>query len=161
MDLDKSALLRTLIATLESDIARAKSSAQRTREGAIHEEARPENDKDTRALEASYLARGQAQRVVDLELECKAVTFMSVRAFGPDDPIDLGALVALEDDDGTRWYFLAPAAGGRSLPHAAGNVDVITPQAPLGQALIGKLKGDDLELRLGGRLRELAIVDVR
>jgi len=44
------------------------SSAQRTVvEGATHEENKPENDKDTRALEQSYLARGQAQRVVELQ----------------------------------------------------------------------------------------------
>ncbi|HKU40147.1 MAG TPA: hypothetical protein VJR89_18435 [Polyangiales bacterium] len=161
MKLDKAALLRTLIGLLEQDIARARDAAQRTREGAVHEEARPENDKDTRALEQTYLARGQAQRVVDLELECKTVTFMTLRDFGPDDAIDLGALVALESEDAMRWYFLAAAGGGRSLQQQGVTIDVLTPQAPLGKALIGRARGDDLELRVGGRLRELAIVDVR
>ena len=159
--MNKPALVRALVDLLERDIARATQAAQRTREGAIHEEARPENDKDTRALEASYLARGQARRVVDLEQECKLIAFMSVRDFGPDDPIDLGALVELEGDDSRKWYFLAPAAGGRSLVHDGMDIDVVTPQAPLGRALIGRMRGDDLDLRLGGKARELTISDVR
>lgn len=159
--MNKPGLVRALVSLLEQEIARATQAAQRTREGAIHEEARPENDKDTRALEASYLARGQAQRVVDLEQESKLIAFMTVRDFAADDAIDLGALIQLESAESTQWYFLAPAAGGRSLTHDGLAIDIITPQAPLGRALIGRVRGDDLELRVAGRLRELAIVDVR
>jgi transcription elongation GreA/GreB family factor len=159
--MNKPTLVRALVSLLEQDIARAMQAAERTREGAVHEEARPENDKDTRALEASYLARGQAQRVVDLEQECKLLAFMSVRDFGATDAIDLGALVELESDEDRKWYFVAPAAGGRSLVHEDVVINVITPQAPLGRALIGRVLGDDLELRAGGRVRELSIMDVR
>ncbi|HKP64547.1 MAG TPA: GreA/GreB family elongation factor [Polyangiales bacterium] len=159
--MNKPTLVRALVSLLEQEIARATQAAQRTREGAVHEEARPENDKDTRALEASYLARGQAQRVVDLEQESKLIAFMSVPDFGSNDAIDLGAVVELESDETTKWYFLAPAAGGRSLVHEGIAIDVITPQAPLGRALIGRMRGDDLELRVAGRMRELTIVDVR
>jgi transcription elongation GreA/GreB family factor len=159
--MNKPTLVRALVSLLEQDIARATQAAQRTREGAVHEEARPENDKDTRALEASYLARGQAQRVVDLEQESKLIAFMSVRDFGAGDAIDLGALVEIESDEGRKWYFLAPVAGGRSLVHEGVAIDVITPQAPLGRTLIGRVLGDDLELRAAGRVRELSIVDIR
>jgi transcription elongation GreA/GreB family factor len=39
-------------------------------------------------------------------------------------------------------------------------VDVITPEAPLGRALAGRVQGEDLELRLGARQRELYIARV-
>ena len=164
--MDKAALIRSLVAQLEDEIVRATEAANRTRQGAVHEEARPENDKDTRALEASYLARGQAQRVVDLESVLQHVKFMPVRAFGGDDGIDLGALVRVEHDgdehdDESRWYFLAPAAGGRRVESAGVMIDVITPQAPLGRALAGRFVGDELQLRIGDRLRELVIAEVR
>ena len=48
-------------------------------EGATHSEARPENDKDTRGLELSYLARGQAQRVAELQIVLGAVSEMRLR----------------------------------------------------------------------------------
>src|SRR3954453_8911451 len=108
--MDKASIVRALAALLQDEIVRATDAANRTRQGAIHEEARPENDKDTRALEASYLARGQAQRVVDLERDQKRVHFMELRSFGAEAGIDLSALVLLESEDGEqRWYFFAPA----------------------------------------------------
>jgi len=159
--MDKHGLIRALIASLEEEIARAIESAERTRAGAVHDEARPENDKDTRALETSYLARGQAQRVVDLQVALKQVSFMEVRSFGPNDAIALSALVLVESAEESRWYLFASAGGGRRVEHAGHGADVITPEAPLGRALVGRREGDDLELRLGGRVRELSIVQVR
>jgi transcription elongation GreA/GreB family factor len=161
--MDKPALIRALCAQLEAEIARATESAEHTRKGATHEEARPENDKDTRALEASYLARGQAQRVVDLQVALKQVQFMETRSFGEDDPIDLSALVQLAADDETRWYLIAPAGGGNKLKLGGTLVDVLTPQAPLGRALIGRQVGDEITLPgvHGGRSREWEIVQLR
>jgi hypothetical protein len=157
---DKPKVVRALVDALAQEIARATQAANRTRAGAVHEEARPENDKDTRALEASYLARGQAQRVVDLERDHKRVAFMEMRSFGPSDPIDFSALILLETDGEARWYFFAPAGGGRRLELGDSVVDVITPEAPLGRALAGRVQGEDLELRLGARQRELYIARV-
>ena len=155
--IDKPALIRALVAQLEDEIARATDTAERTREGAVHEEARPENDKDTRALEASYLARGQAQRVVDLQVGLQQIKFMEVRRFGADDPIDLSAVVRLESDDESRWYLLAPAGGGRKLQLDGRAYDVLTPQAPLGRALVGRSVGDEVSVAVAGRRREWAI----
>jgi transcription elongation GreA/GreB family factor len=160
--MDKPALIRALCTQLEAEIARATESATRTREGATHEEAKPENDKDTRALEASYLARGQAQRVVDLQVALQQVKFMELRDFGPDDAVDVSALVQLEADDETRWYFIAPAGGGNKLQLGATAVDVLTPAAPLGRALIGRYVGDEVALAgAPGRKREWTISQLR
>jgi hypothetical protein len=161
--LDKRELVRALGTLLEQEIERATETAERTRAGAGHEEARPENDKDTRALEASYLARGQAQRVVDLQQSLKLVRFMEVRAFGPDDAIDVSALVQLEAGDEQRCVLLAAAGGGRKLAADGGGegVDVVTPESPLGQALAGRYQGDEFVLRTGNRTKEFVIVGVR
>ena len=159
--MDKHELIQALCALLEDEIARATETAERTREGAVHAEARPENDKDTRALESSYLARGQAQRVVDLQIALKQVRFMEVRTFDPATVIGISALVHLEADSDSRWIFLSPAAGGRRLQIGETAVDVLTPDAPLGRALIGRCQGDDLVLRSGGRAKEYEIREVR
>jgi transcription elongation GreA/GreB family factor len=160
--MDKREMVRALCALLEQEIVRATETAERTRAGATHEEARPENDKDTRALEQTYLARGQAQRVVDLQQALKLATFMDVRAFGPDDPIGISALVQLESDEGERWVLFAPAGGGHKLAADGGgpNVDVVTPESPLGKALAGRYQGDEFTLRTGNRVREFVIVAV-
>ena len=154
--MDKHALIRELVQSLEQEVARAIESAERTRAGATHEEARPENDKDTRALEQTYLARGQALRVVDLQQALKQVQFMEVRTFGPDDAIGISALVQLECGNETRWLLFAAAGGGRNLQHEGMTVDVITPEAPLGQALAGRYLDDEFTLRS----KEYVIVSV-
>ncbi|HWZ89090.1 MAG TPA: hypothetical protein VNW92_09580, partial [Polyangiaceae bacterium] len=60
---DKARILSLLRARVAADLATMSAAQRAVVVGATHEENRPENDKDTRALEQSYLARGQAQRV--------------------------------------------------------------------------------------------------
>jgi transcription elongation GreA/GreB family factor len=158
----KRLVLAGLIAQLEADLAAMTKAARDAHAAATHEEAKPENDKDTRALEASYLAAGQAERVRELEGAIKALGRLEVRALGEGAIISASALITLEDDDGAEsTYFLAPHGGGLRVALADGAVQVLTPQSPLGQALLGRTRGDVVELRARGRLRELTVVDVR
>lgn len=159
--LDKAAVLAALCAVVEADLRAATASQRATHEGATHEESRPENDKDTRALEASYLARGLATRVADLTATLQALKSLSARALDGGAPVSSGALVVLEDDDGRRQtYLVAPLGGGVKARVGGVEVRVVTPQAPLGEALLGKRAGDDVELKTPQGLREMVIVDV-
>jgi len=154
---DKPALRAELIAVLAAQLASAQAAHAAAIEGATHAEAKPENDKDTRGLEQSYLARGQAQRVAELEAAVAAVSVLALRPFAANDPVAMSALVTVEEDGGTQRFFIAPHGGGSVL---AGNVQVVTPGSPLGQALLGKRIDDELELRLPGRVRELTVVEI-
>ena len=158
--LDKRLVLDALIAQLAGVAARAANAARTTREGATHAEAKPENDKDTRALEQSYLARGQAIRVEELVEQIEQLRSLPLRSFGQDDAIAAGALLALESDGGTRWLFLAPHGGGVELKVAGVSITVITPQSALGAAVLGRFAGDDVELRTRGLRREYVIASV-
>jgi transcription elongation GreA/GreB family factor len=154
---DKTALRADLARTLEADLAVRERAYRAAREGATHEESRPENDKDTRALEQSYLARGEAQRVDELRAAIAEVGDMPLRPFGPDDPIGVGALVSTEDDEGVEARFwIAPHGGGLRM----GGVQVVTPRSPLGRALIGARAGDACELALAGRTRSVTVTRV-
>jgi len=62
----KQALRDELARVLAADLDVRERAHRAAREGATHEEAKPENDKDTRALEQSYLARGEALRIEEL-----------------------------------------------------------------------------------------------
>ncbi len=159
--IDKAALVKELLAKLEAELANMTKAANTAREAATHEEAKPENDKDTRALEASYLAAGQAERVRDLEAAIKTVSKMELLAIDGGTPIQTSAVVVLEDEDETQaTYFLAPYGGGTTLTMEGKQVQVVTPKSPLGQALLGRTKNDVIELRGKGGLKEMTIVDV-
>lgn len=158
MSLDKVVLKDELLAHMTRELESMERAHQETKKGATHEEAKPENDKDTRALEQSYLARGQAARVAELRTDLAEVRNMPLRAFGEDDPIAVGALVTAEDESGAQTFFMAPKGGGAIL---SGEVRVVTPKSPIGAALLQKRTGDDVSLTLAGRTRELSIVHVR
>ena len=151
---DKAALKAALVAQLTAALEGAQRAHAAALEGATHSEARAENDKDTRGLEQSYLARGQAQRVVELEAGVAAVTALALRPFAPGDPIALGALVTIDDDGEVKRLFIAPHGGGSVVGDA---VQVVTPSSPLGRALVGKRLDDEVELRLPGGVRTLVI----
>src|SRR4051812_35772550 len=96
--MDKKRLVQQLVVEVRRELAVVKRAALSAREAATHEEAKPENDKDTRAIEAAYLASGQSERIRSLERVANALEFLPLRPFGEDEPISAGALVAMERD---------------------------------------------------------------
>jgi len=157
----KRAVLVALCTKLLADLEAITLSQKTTVEGAIHEEARAEGNKDMRSTETSYLARGLAQRVSDLRNAVTRLATFSVRSYTADDAIGLGALVlVVDDDDNEECYFVAPAGGGIKLDVSGRPVRVITSEAPLARALWGKQCGDEVDVRTGRRARSLEIAAV-
>jgi len=159
----KRALVEALLAKLDDELSTMRRAAKDAREAATHEEAKPENDKDTRALEASYLAGAQAARVRDLEGAIKTIGAMPLLDLAGGRPIQASAVVTLEDEDEARTtFFVAPVGGGIALTAGEISVQVITPQSPRGQQLLGRTQGDVIEVRGArpGPARELTIVEV-
>ena len=154
----KRALRAELVARLASQLDAARNAHQSAIEGATHEQARAENDKDTRGLEQSYLARGHSARIADLEVAVTAVGALALRTFTAEQAVALGALVVVGEEERRLTYFVVSHGGGETL--AGGTVQVVTPRSPLGLALIGKQPGDVAELRLAGRRRELEILEI-
>ena len=148
------ALLHSVTALLEETTASQKASV----EGATHEESRAENDKDTRGLETTYLARGLAKRVVELRQAKSAILTMQM---APSTRAEVGALVTVEDDDDEelRTFFLAPAGGGMTVD-VDGPVSIITPQSPLARGLVGREVGDDVVLKTPKGKSEVTIIAI-
>ncbi|MEI9941714.1 MAG: GreA/GreB family elongation factor [Pseudomonadota bacterium] len=158
--IDKPEILKLLRDSVTADLQTMSAAQRVVVDGATHEENRPENDKDTRALEQSYLARGQAQRVVELQDALNLLKALEPRSFSAASAISLGALVALDDGGDVVFYFIAPAGGGVRVSVGGAEVRVVTPQSPIARALLGKHEGDDLELRTPQGVRECSIASV-
>ncbi len=160
MSFDKPALLAEVLRQLgeERDILIAAQRA--SREGAVHEESRAEGDKDTRATEASYLARGQAQRVMELETEIARLNALELRSFGSKDAIAAGAICVLRSDRGTSTVLLLPGGAGAKLSAGGTTLRVVTPASPLGSSLLGQSAGDEIDVELGERVDEYVVVSV-
>ena len=153
-------LIEEIIAHLSKEIEAYEKSARAAHAEATHEQNKAENKYDTRALEASYLAHGQSRQAAETAEALQHFQAFSLRAFGPADPIDLGALVKLEANGEQSFYFIGPRAGGAEIMHEEGTVLVLTPQSPLGRQLIGKRTGDRLKIELGGVRNEYRVAAV-
>lgn len=142
----KQQLLQTIIATLEADLALFTAAARTAHAAATHEECLPDNKYDTTALEASYIAQGQANRAQEIRLSLEAYRNLALRSFHDETPVRLTALVTLEDGAGNeRRLFLGPQAGGMKIAGADGEIVVITPSSPLGRSLLGRRTGDEIQ----------------
>lgn len=159
--MDKGQIISALIAALEQQLGVLGASAKSAREGAISEESRAENEYDTRALEAGYLAGAQAARAEAIKGELAALRQLHLRPFKKTDPIELAALVELEDEDGKKaLYFLGPSRG-MTVKVGGKSVQAITAASPLGRELLGKKTGDEVEVEVRGDARAYTIVSVR
>ena len=160
--MNKTELLQQVIARLEDDLLQAQQAALTAYEAATHEENIAENKYDTLGLEAAYLTEGQARRLAECEADLAAFRALSPKVFSEDDVIAIGALVELEDEEGrTQWVLLGPAAGGVKVIFQGREVVVVTPAAPLGNALLKAFSGDVVGIQQAARARQYEVVSVR
>lgn len=146
LSINKQRLLESLVARLNSEFERAKSQALDAAEGATHEDARAEGDKDMRATEASYVARGHAQRTAALEQAIARLSHLELRDFTQQDAVQLTAVVQIEHAGRRLLCFLVPVAGGERIEIDGMAVQALSPSTPLGSALLGLVVGEEAEV---------------
>lgn len=155
---NKQELLLAVKRELQAELAHLEQATKAALSAATDEESRPENEYDTRALEASYLAAAQGKRVLEIKRMLGVIeTFPSAATSGP---IVSGSLVEVESEEKTSWYFLLPFGAGVSASSSGQKVAVVTLDSPLGRALLGKKAGDVAELARPGGPKEFEILSV-
>jgi transcription elongation GreA/GreB family factor len=159
--MNKKELIHLLQVHLAQELAHLLDAARAAHEAAIHEESKPEDSHDTRSVEASYLAGAQAQRAAEIQQQITMYKFMPVRDYGKGDAICPGSLVELELKKTRAFYFIAPQGGGLVTTLDGKPVQVITPQSPMGEALLGKKVGDTVEVEIRDSTREYKIISNR
>lgn len=159
--MNKKLLLAALITRLQEEFSAVQASAAAACEAATHEESKAEDQHDTRGLEASYLAGAQAGRAADLQRLISAFRQTDLPDFGPQDPIAPGAIVELEQGKLKTFCLVVPQGGGLSVPFEGKTLQVVTPQSPLGEELIGRRTGAEFEVEARGGTRQYRILSVR
>jgi transcription elongation GreA/GreB family factor len=159
--MSKEEILHRIVAALAADLATLTAAAKQAHEAATHEECIPDNKYDTTALEASYVAQGQANRAAQIRRALELYRALTLRPFDEQTPIRLTALVTLEAEDGRCMrVFVGPDAGGLKVGEGEAECIVITPESPLGRALLGRVCDDEIEVEQGGSSRAFTVADV-
>jgi transcription elongation GreA/GreB family factor len=159
--MDKTKLHQTIISALEVVLDTSKKAAIQAHETATNGETVAENKYDTFALEASYLAAGQSKRVSECEENIKIFKQLEVQDFKPGSLIRFGALVELEDaQSNIKHLLLSPVSGGLKVNFNQFEVTLVTPSAPLGCALMGKVLGDEITVLMGNEKQSYIVLQI-
>lgn len=143
----------------------AEVAALQAHQAATNEESVAENKYDTFGLEASYLAHGQSQRVLDCEKDW--LLFDKKEPFLPsnDEAIRLWCAVELEathsPESAVRYFFVSPCAGGLTVEVKGKIIYLVTPSSPVGKALIGKMIDEEVYLSQNGHQVAYEITSIR
>jgi transcription elongation GreA/GreB family factor len=157
--MNKKLLLEEVIGALQSTYENAREAAMRAYNTATDGENVAENKYDTLALEASYLAHGQAQRVTQCEADISAFKKLSVLNRSNYFSVRLGAFVELIDDqDKVKYFFLGPSAGGLKVTVCQKEVTIVTPGSPLGSALMDRQLNDEISVKIANQVINYEIV---
>jgi len=160
--MDKFLLQQRVLERLAEDLLQVEQAARAAHETATHEENIAENKYDTLGLEAAYLATGQARRA-----EAIRQAMVHWRQFRPlpydaSKGIQLGALVCLVDaDDQQQQLFLGPDGGSMKLLCGDQFVQVISSDAPLGRAVLGKCEGDEVSMQIAASRQQFEVLQVQ
>ena len=161
VNMNKDLIIQAIIDRLIFDRQLLIQAASSAHQAATDPENLPDNKHETLALEASYLAQGQANRAQEITQAIELYQKLSVRHFTATDQVFLTAFMVIESSKGMRRsIFLGPAAGGLKFELNDAKVVVITPDSPLGKDLLGKEIGDVVEIMVDGSLLEYELIEL-
>lgn len=157
----KTLVLDRIIKEVENQIKNAERGRLDALEESKAHKGAMESRYDTFKEEAQYLAGGYAARLVELGKTLGALK--SIRDYPPTITKGSGyAIVEAENlEDGSRTkYFLLPAGGGNTYEVEGGEITILNVGAPLAQAFIGTVAGDEVEIKIQGTTRQFRVVSV-
>lgn len=141
----KSRLLEQIRAELRASLERLSKAAFEAHAAATDPGSKAEGKYDTRSLEASYLAAGQARQVDELAAAVRIFETLSLPDFEMDDAIDAGALVEVELNGEDQFFLLVPTSGGLLIEHDGMEITLLTPDSALYRKLMGMRYGESLD----------------
>ncbi|MBU1239126.1 transcription elongation factor GreAB [Myxococcota bacterium] len=137
-----------IVEKIRQEAATLAEAARSAHAAATHEENKARSKYETLALEASYIAQGQANRAQELRDALRRYELLELLPFAEGSPIEVTALVTYEDSAGLRRVvFLGPEQGGLRVQVDGTEVVVITGSSPLAQALLGQTLDDEFTFR--------------
>lgn len=140
----KSEILDQIRTELRAQLERLSKAAIEAHAAATDPGSKAEGKYDTRSLEASYLAAGQARQVDELAESVRIFETLVLPEIAPDDAIDAGALVEVSLNGEAQHFLLVPASGGLDLRYEKMEITLLTPASNLYRKLLGMRVGDSL-----------------
>jgi len=158
MNPSKTVAREALREAIQGELDAVERVAAMARDEVSSAETQQEGKYDTRATEASYLARGQAWRVAALR-RLRAWFDLPAPPVEEQGVIAVGSLTRLSRNGQATLVLVLPA-GGATTELDGEVLRGISPQAPLGAALLGLEAGDVVEVETPGGVQTWGVVAV-
>lgn len=140
--MDKAVIFQALLEAFRATLTDHEKAAGAAREGASGDEVSSDGKYDTRATEASYLARGHAMQYEAMIDELRTLESYRVPSYKTDEEIGTGALVEVRIKREKTLYFILPSGGGTQTTVDKTTIVIINGRSPIGKELKGKCTGD-------------------
>lgn len=144
----KQVILNAVIGRLEAELARQSQANAQSNAATSMGAANADKQRDTTGFEAAFLAHGYAMHCMDLSHRLDDLRKISAEDFSGQE-IDIGALVEVEMAGESDAYLLLPCGGGTEVEVEGRWITVITPESPLGKALLGNVEAGFVTLPSG------------
>jgi transcription elongation GreA/GreB family factor len=148
------------MAQLQAELESYAKAARAAHAEATDPQSKAENKYDTRGLEAAYLAGAQSRQAAEAQLAIEKFEKLVLKEFSASSAIDLSAIVEVETRGERNFFFIGPCKGGLEVQQNGREFLILTPQAPLGQQLIGRKAGDSFNWGDGPAATAYRIVSV-
>ena len=155
--IDKKIILEKLIEKLQLELIEVETAAKSTKDLVTADDLKSEGKYDTRAIEASYLASAQLQRVEEIKTDIQMLKDIEV---AQTQKIQMGALALIEYKGNARYYFLTSTSGGTMLTVGENTMLVISVFSPLGNGALGLIAGESFEVETPKEMRLYKIIEV-
>ena len=155
----KELIIQGFIDKFVNELSMLVQSAKAAHLAATHEESKAEDRHDTFAIEASYLAAGQAVRVAELEktiLEFE--TYLTHKT--KHHSVHLGCLISYELDQAVHYAFVSTLGGGSKIQIGAIIIQTLSIQSPLGETLEGAKLNEEIEFEVRGLEKNYKIISI-
>lgn len=159
----KNDIREAVVQKLRRDVEHLTASLQRARQEVIEAPGRMQTRYDSARTELAWVADGLAKRLDEAQRALRNME--AIRLDVPHSHVDIGALAMVRDGDGpavsnASLYMLVPNGGGMEFSVDGARITVISPESPLGRALLGASAGSIVTIRLGPTTRRLMVVEV-
>jgi hypothetical protein len=145
----KEALLNLIRSQLDEQFERLMNAAKEARNAATDPGSKAESKYDTRNIEASYLAAGQARQVEQLSQAIEIFQRITLPSYVGQSAAGPGALVEVVIQGESTFFLLVAAAGGLEIDDGEKTITLLSPESLLYQQLLGCGPGQQLERPVG------------
>lgn len=160
MPIQKEQVIKGFLAKFKEEHSSLIQSAKAAHQAATHEESKAEDRHDTFAIEASYLAAGQATRVQELEK-----TILEFETYLSSTPaahtILPGNFFSYELDGAVHFAFFANLGGGSKIQIDTKTIQILSLKSPLGEELHHSKVGDEITIEIRGQEKDYRIISIQ